>query len=55
MNKLLRLSTAIAFLIVGQLHFAFAQNDNSSIESSVSTADEAAVRAIVDRQNGCLE
>lgn len=46
----LRLSTAMAFLIVGQFHCAVAQSDNSSIGSSVSAADEAAVRAIIDRQ-----
>jgi hypothetical protein len=39
MNKLLRLGTAVAFLIVGQLHFALAQSDNSSIDSSVLAAD----------------
>ena len=50
MNKLLRLGTAIAFVIVGQLHCAMAQSDNSSIGSSVSATDEAAVRAIIDRQ-----
>jgi ketosteroid isomerase-like protein len=50
MNKLLRLSTAIAFLMFGQLDCAMAQSDNSSIGSSVPAADEAAVRAIIDRQ-----
>jgi uncharacterized protein (TIGR02246 family) len=50
MNRLLKLGTAIAFLIVGQLDCAMAQSDNSSIGSSVSAADEAAVRAIIDRQ-----
>ena len=50
MNKLLRLGIAIVFLIVGQLHSAMAQSDNSSIGSSVSAADEAAIRAIIDRQ-----
>jgi uncharacterized protein (TIGR02246 family) len=50
MNKLLKLGTALAFLIIGQLHCAMAQSDNSSIGSSVSAADEAAIRAIIDRQ-----
>ena len=50
MNKLLRLGTAIAFLLFGQLHCAMAESDSSSIASSVSAADEAAVRAIIDRQ-----
>jgi hypothetical protein len=50
MSKFLRLGTAIAFLIVGQLHCAMAQSDNSSIGSSVSATDEAAVRAIINRQ-----
>jgi uncharacterized protein (TIGR02246 family) len=50
MNKLLRLGTAIAFLLFGQLHCAMAESDNSSIASTVSAADEAAVRAIIDRQ-----
>jgi uncharacterized protein (TIGR02246 family) len=50
MNKLLRIAVASVFLIVGQLHCAMAQSDKSSIGSSVSAADEAAVRAIIDRQ-----
>jgi hypothetical protein len=50
MKRLLRLGTTIAVLIVGQLHCAMAQSDNSSIGSSVSASDEAAVRAIIDRQ-----
>jgi uncharacterized protein (TIGR02246 family) len=47
MNKL---GIAMAFLIVGQLQCAVAQSDNSLIGSSVSVADQAAVRAIIDRQ-----
>ena len=50
MKRLLRLGTAITVLIVGQLHCATAQSDNSLIGSSVSASDEAAVRAIIDRQ-----
>ena len=50
MNKLLILGTAIAFLVVGQLHCAAAESDNSSVGSSASAADEAAIRAIIDRQ-----
>jgi uncharacterized protein (TIGR02246 family) len=49
MDKLLRLGAAIAFLIVGQLHSVMAQSDNPSIGLPVSAADEAAVRAIIDR------
>jgi len=50
MDKFVRVGTAIVFLIVGQLHCAMAQSDNSSTGSSVSATDEAAVRAIIDRQ-----
>jgi len=50
MNKLLRICIASVFLVVGQLHCAMAQSDNSSIGSPVSVTDEAAIRAIIDRQ-----
>ncbi|WP_156164436.1 SgcJ/EcaC family oxidoreductase [Bradyrhizobium sp. LTSP885] len=56
MNKLLRICVASlflaasVFLVVGQLHSAKAQGDNPSIASPVSAADEAAIRAILDRQ-----
>ena len=50
MNKLLRIGIASVFLIVGYLDSAMAQSDNPSIGSPVSVADEAAIRAILDRQ-----
>jgi hypothetical protein len=52
MNKLLRIIGMIAslFLVVGSLHSAMAQNDNHLIGSPVAAADEAAIRAILDRQ-----
>ena len=50
MNKLLRIGIASIFLIVGQLDSAMAQSDNSSIGSPVSATDEAAIRAILERQ-----
>jgi uncharacterized protein (TIGR02246 family) len=50
MNKLLRIGIASVFLIVGHLDSALAQSDNPSIGSPVSIADEAAIRAILDRQ-----
>jgi uncharacterized protein (TIGR02246 family) len=52
MSNFHRLVTAIAFLVFGQVHCAMAQSDNLSIGSSVSVTDEAAVRAIIDRQTG---
>jgi hypothetical protein len=51
MNKLLRIGIASIFLIVGQLDSAMAQSDNSSIGSPVSATDEAAIRAILERQS----
>jgi len=50
MDKLLRIALASIFLIVGPLDYAKAQSDDPSIGSPVSAADEAAIRAIVDRQ-----
>jgi uncharacterized protein (TIGR02246 family) len=50
MNKLLGVGIASVFLTVGQLQCAMGQSDNPSIVSSVSSADEAAIRAIIDRQ-----
>jgi uncharacterized protein (TIGR02246 family) len=52
MKKLLGISIASVFvvLIVAHLDSAMAQSDNPSIGSSVAAADEAAVRAIIDRQ-----
>jgi uncharacterized protein (TIGR02246 family) len=47
MNKLLRVGIASLFLTVVQLHCAIAQSDNPS---TVSSADEVAIRAIIDRQ-----
>jgi len=41
---------ASIFLFVGALHSAMAQSDNGSNGSSVSPTDEAAIRAILDRQ-----
>ncbi len=49
MKKLLRIGIASVFLIVGQLP-VMAQSDNPSGGSPVSAADEAAIRAILDRQ-----
>jgi uncharacterized protein (TIGR02246 family) len=50
MNKLLGIGIASIFLIVGQLDSVMAQSDNSSIGSPVSATDEAAIRAILERQ-----
>jgi hypothetical protein len=50
MNKVLGIAIVSVFLIVGHLDSALAQSDNPSIRSSVSVADEAAVRAVIDRQ-----
>jgi uncharacterized protein (TIGR02246 family) len=50
MNKLLRIGIASVFLTAGLLHSVMAQSDNPLIESSVSATDEAAIRAILDRQ-----
>jgi uncharacterized protein (TIGR02246 family) len=50
MKKLLRIGIAAIFLIVGQLHSAMAQSDDPSIGSPALAADEAAIRAILDRQ-----
>jgi uncharacterized protein (TIGR02246 family) len=52
MKKLpgIAIASVFVFLIVAHLDFAMAQSDNPSIGSSVSAADEAAVRAIIDRQ-----
>jgi uncharacterized protein (TIGR02246 family) len=50
MKKLLRIGVAAIFLIVGQLHSARAQSDDPSIGSPALAADEAAIRAILDRQ-----
>jgi uncharacterized protein (TIGR02246 family) len=52
MKKSLGIATAsvFVFLIVAYLDFAMAQSDDPPIGSSVSAADEAAVRAIIDRQ-----
>jgi uncharacterized protein (TIGR02246 family) len=50
-NKLPSIGTiACVLFVVGTLRSAMAQSDNPSIGSSVSAADEAAVRAIIDRQ-----
>ena len=50
MNKLLRIAIASVFLIVGHLDCAMAQSDTPSIGSPVAAADEAEIRAILDRQ-----
>jgi uncharacterized protein (TIGR02246 family) len=50
MKMLLRMGIAAVFLIVGQLHSAVAQSDNPSIRSPLLAADEAAIRAVLDRQ-----
>ena len=50
MNKLLRIGVASAFLVVGQSHSGMTQSNTPSIGSTVSAADEAAIRAILDRQ-----
>ena len=50
MKMLLRMGIAAVFLIVGQLHSAVAQSNNPSIEPLIPASDEAAIRAILDRQ-----
>jgi uncharacterized protein (TIGR02246 family) len=50
MNKILGIVIASVCLIVGHLDSALAQSDNTSIGPSVPAADEAAVRAVIDRQ-----
>ena len=50
MKMLLRIGIAALFLIVGQLHSAVAQSDNPSIRPPLLAADEAAIRAVLDRQ-----
>jgi len=51
MNKLLRVGMiASVFLFVGTSHSAIAQGDNPSFGSPVPAPDEAAIRAILDRQ-----
>jgi uncharacterized protein (TIGR02246 family) len=50
MNRFVGIAVAMAFLIVGQLHSVMSQSDNPSSGLSVSAADEAAVRAIIDQQ-----
>jgi uncharacterized protein (TIGR02246 family) len=51
MNRLPRIGIiASVFFVVGTLHSAMAQSDKPSIVSTVPAADEAAVRAILDRQ-----
>ncbi len=50
MNQLLRIGIASVFLMVGHLDFAMAQSNNSSIGPSLAATDEAAIRAILDRQ-----
>src|SRR4051812_24196451 len=51
MKKLLRIGViASVFVIVGTLPLAMAQSDNPSIGSSVRAADQAPIRAILDRQ-----
>jgi len=51
MNKLPSIVTiAWVLFVVGTLHSARAQTDKPSIVSTVAAADEAAIRAILDRQ-----
>jgi uncharacterized protein (TIGR02246 family) len=50
MDKLIGIAIASVFLVLGHLDSVMAESDNPSIRSSVSAADEAAVRAVIDRQ-----